>query len=540
MRAFALTCEALAHLESIEGKVQCAAAYLSSRAPEEVEIAARFLSGSPLPPGSTAPRVGSATIANLIAERAGVRPESVRRRAVSKGDFGTAVAAALDPLGAPDAPPLALLEVAATLAQIGEHAAQGRLRRLRKLFERTDGMEAKYLTKLLLGSLRTGMQAARVEDTIALAYRRPVEAVRRGHMLLGDIGLTAARAREGTLDEIRLQAFRPVRSMLAYPAASAEDVLENLQLPLLAEHKFDGVRAQMHVNGPRHHIYSRGLDDFTHLFPELGNDLDVVSDDWIIDGEIIAWEDGPLGFGELQQRLGRRQVPLTMLLDIPVVFFAFDVLRASGRDLIDEPLRERKRVLERLPVRGTIRLSPSEMLTDAGQIAASFQAALDAGHEGTVYKDPESTYRPGTRGRAWLKLKRPVGTLDVVVTAAQYGRGKRAGRLSDFTFAVRRGDDLLDVGKAYSGLTDAEILELTEHFKETSVSRRGDEHRVEPQVILEVAFGGVQRSTRHPSGFALRFPRILRQRPDLSLADIDTVERVEEIFRQQATRSHEM
>ena len=476
----------------------------------------------------------------MIAERAGVRAESVRRRAVIKGDLGTAVAAALDPLGAPDAPPLTLSEVASTLAQIGEHAAQGRLRMLRELFERADGTEAKYLTKLLLGSLRTGMQAARVEDTIALAYRRPVEKVRRGHMLLGDIGLTAARAREGTLDEIRLQAFRPVRSMLAYPAASAEEVLEHLPLPLLAEHKFDGVRAQMHVNGPRHHIYSRGLDDFTHLFPELGNDLDVVSDDWIIDGEIIAWEEGPLGFGELQQRLGRRQVPLTMLLDIPVVFFAFDVLRASGRDLIDEPLRERKRVLDRLPARGTIRLSPSEMLTDAGQIAASFHSALAAGHEGTVYKDPESTYRPGTRGRAWLKLKRPAGTLDVVVTAAQYGHGKRAGWLSDFTFAVRCGDELLDVGKAYSGLTDTEILELTELFKETSVSRRGDEHRVEPQVILEVAFGGVQRSTRHPSGFALRFPRILRQRPDLSLADIDTVERVEEIFRRQTTRSREL
>ncbi len=537
MRAFALTCEALAHLDSIEGKVHCAAAYLSSRAADEVEIAARFLAGSPLPPGSTAPRVGGATIANVVAERAGVRPESVRRRAVSKGDLGTAVAAALEGLGTPDAPPLTLPEVATTLAQIGEHAARARVRKLSELFERADGLEAKYLTKLLLGSLRTGMQAARVEETIALAYRRPVEAVRRGHMLLGDIGLTAARARDGDLEAVRLQAFRPVRSMLAYPAASPDDVLEHLSLPLIAEHKFDGVRAQLHVNGPRHHIYSRGLDEFTHLFPELGNDLDIVADDWIIDGEIIAWEGGPLAFGELQQRLGRRQVPLTMLLDIPVVFFAFDVLRAAGRDLIDEPLRERKRALARLPTRGTIRLSPSEMLTDAGQITAVFDAALEAGHEGTVFKDPESTYRPGTRGRAWLKLKRPVGTLDVVVTAAQYGRGKRAGWLSDFTFAVRRGDDLLDVGKAYSGLTDAEILELTEHFKETSLSRHDDEHRVEPQVILEVAFGGVQRSTRHPSGFALRFPRIVRRRPDLALADIDTVERVEEIFRLQTTPS---
>lgn len=540
MRAFALTCEALSHLDSIEGKVHCAAAHLSGRPSDEVEVAARFLSGSPLPPGTRAPRVGRATIAKLVAERCGIGPDQLRRRAVSKGDLGTAVALALEALGEAARPGLALKEAAEALEHLGNDAAAGRTRRLRGLFERVGPLEAKYLTKLLLGSLRTGMQAGRVEEVIALAYQQPVEAVRRAHMLIGDIGLVATRARQGKLENVGLRCFRPVRSMLAHAAESAAEILDHLQPPMVVEDKLDGIRAQFHVEGRRHRIYSRSLEDLTHLFPELGDGLDGVSDGTILDGEIIAWKDGPLAFAELQQRLGRRQVPLTMLLDVPVVFLAFDVLCAGGRDLIDEPLSERKSHLERLDVEGIVRAAAHTTLTAQEQVEKAFEAALEAGHEGVVFKDPASPYRPGTRGRAWLKLKQPLGTLDVVVTAAQYGHGKRAGWLSDLTFAVDGEDTLLDVGKAYSGLTDAEIVELTDHLKATTIERDRDVHRVQPTVILEVAFGGIQRSNRHASGFALRFPRIVRRRTDLSTDQIDSVERVARIFERQKTRPRDL
>ncbi len=537
MRAFALTCEALAHLDSVEGKVQCAAAYLTSRAPDEVGVAARFLAGTPLPPNVSAPNVGAASIARVVAERAGVPEESVRRRAVASGDLGLAVASLLE-----DAPPAAgtglrLVDVAEVVAALGPLSAGARTRKLRRLFENADPLEAKYLTKLLVGSMRTGMQAGRVEDAIALAFRRPVDDVRRAHMLLGEIGLAAERAQAGDLDRTRLRTFRPVRCMLAHTASDAPDVLQHMPPPLFAEPKFDGIRAQLHRDGKQHRVFSRSLDDITHWFPELGAAIEELDSDWILDGEIVAWKDGPLPFEQLQQRMGRRQVPLTMLLDVPVIYIAFDALRSGGRDLIDEPVSERKRILREIGEEGVVRAIEHRTLREEADVADFLEEALGAGHEGVVFKSPTSTYQPGRRGRAWLKLKRPFGTLDVVVTAAQYGSGKRAGWLSDLTFAVRGdGEDLLDVGKAYSGLTDEEIRSLTDHFKSTVTRRAGELLEVQPEVVLEVAFDGIQRSLRHAGGFALRFPRIVRRRADLGLDDVDTLRRVEQLFEEQRRR----
>jgi len=537
MRAFALTCEALAHLDSVEGKVQCAASYLIARDAEEIAVAARCLAGAPLPPGTPAPKVGSASIATVIAELCGIPAAAVRRRAVAVGDLGTSAAALLEAAGADTGTGLSLVSVAQHIGKLGEHSAEARLRLLRRLYREADPLEAKYLTKLLVGSMRIGMQLGRVEEAIALAFRLPIERVRRAHMLLGDIGLVAQRARAGDV-EVRLRAFRPLRCMLAHPAEDVAAALAELDAPVIVEPKLDGVRAQLHLRGAKHRVYSRSLEDVTHLFPELGAATGALSGEWILDGEIVAWKDGVLPFGQLQQRLGRRQVPLTMLLDVPVVYHAFDALRADGEDLLDEPLQRRKELLEQLPLEGPVRRLPHEVLSNAAVITARFEASLTQGYEGVVLKQPDSAYHPGARGREWLKLKRPLGTLDVVVTAAQYGSGKRAGWLSDLTFAVRGTDgELLDVGKAYSGLTDDEIRALTEHFKETTRSRAGDTHLVEPSVFLEVTFSGVQRSRRHASGFALRFPRIVRRRGDIGLDAIDTVDRLKELLALQKGRA---
>jgi len=534
MRALALTLETIAGHSSTENKVQAAAAYLASQDSAKVAIAARFLAGTPLPPGTSATKVGRSTLVDIIAAFSGAERRTLLKRATARGDLGTAVAELLE--GIPrdsGGARLPILMVAESLARLGDVGRDRRTRLLQEMYGRATPVEAKYLTKLLLGSLRTGMQASRVEEALALAFDIPAAAIRRAHMLLGDIGATAERTALGTLDTITLRAHRPVRVMLAHPAESAAQVCDLLPEGAIAENKYDGIRAQWHRDDTTVRIYSRTLEDSTHFFPEIRTVPDSMRGEWILDGEVVAWVGGQaMSFGTLQRRLGRTQVPLTLLLDAPVIFIAFDVLRAEGKDLIDAPLLERKRALEQLPSDGPVRRAPWTELDDEAAMTAFFDSAIAAGNEGAVFKAPDSTYQPGRRGRAWVKLKRPLGTLDVVVTGAEWGRGKRAGMLSDLIFAVRGGDDLVDAGRAYSGLTDAEIIELTAHFKETTVRTTGSVRRVTPDVVLEVAFDDVRPSDRHPAGFALRFPRIVRRRHDLSVDEISSTSDLAELYEQ--------
>jgi DNA ligase-1 len=302
------------------------------------------------------------------------------------------------------------------------------------------------------------------------------------------------------------------------------------------EDKFDGIRAQAHTAEGHLALYSRTMDDITHRFPELTQPLKELRSDAIIDGEIVPARDGLiLPFSELQKRLGRKTVGEELLLATPVVFIAYDLLYSAGRVLIDEPLKMRRRILEELvPAEGLVRLSAAKRMTDTTAVDAEFDAARARGNEGLMIKDPRSTYKPGRRGREWLKLKRALATLDVVVTAVEVGHGKRRHLLSDYTFAVRRSEEdpeLLNVGKAYSGLTDAELLELTEWFRAHTLQEfaHGKVRTVEPKIVLEVTFDRVQESKRHRSGYALRFPRILRLREDKSVAEIDTVETVRKL-----------
>lgn len=524
MRALALTLETIAGHTSTEGKVQAAAAYLASQEDGTVAVAARCLAGSPLPPGAPATQVGSSTLVDLVAAFAGAERRELIQRATLLGDLGLAVAERLEDMPREE-PPLALTEVAAALERMGTLGTLHRHRLLEGLLRRSTPLEAKYLTKLLLGSLRTGMQAARVEEALALAFDQPPSLVRRSHMLLGDIGETARRAAIDALADVGLRAFRPVRVMLAHPADSADEVLTGLELPLIGEHKYDGIRAQLHVRDGQARIFSRAREEITHTFPELRDLPSGLDDEWILDGEVAAWVDGrALSFSMLQQRLGRKQVSLTLLLDAPVVFLAFDVLRGAGEDLLDEPLQQRKRALEILPPGGPIRRVPWRLIESEAELREWFERTRRAGNEGAVFKDPRSPYRPGRRGRAWMKLKPPTGTLDVVVTGAEYGLGKRAGQLSDLVFAVRGSEGWLDTGRAFSGLTDPEIAEMTEELMASTVRRNGASRTVEPRIVLEVTFDAVTASERHPSGYALRFPRIVRRRRDLDPREVSTVE----------------
>jgi DNA ligase 1 len=256
----------------------------------------------------------------------------------------------------------------------------------------------------------------------------------------------------------------------------------------------------------------------------------------IIDGEIVpARGDLILPFSELQKRLGRKTVSDDLLASVPVVLVAYDLLYAGGRVLINESLDERRRVLESLVAgQGTIRLSKAKRFQDVSALDDEFNAARARGNEGLMIKSFGSLYKPGRRGREWLKLKRAIATLDVVVTAVEVGHGKRRSLLSDYTFAVRRSEadgELLNIGKAYSGLTDAELTELTEWFRAHTLKEfaHGRVRLVEPRIVLEVTFDRIQESNRHKSGYALRFPRIVRLRTDKRAPDIDTLETVRKL-----------
>ncbi len=350
------------------------------------------------------------------------------------------------------------------------------------------------------------------------------------------------------------------------------------------EDKYDGMRAQVHCGAAaqpgRVAIYSRNREDITESFPELVEAFSQAGDlgaGLIFDGEILGWDFGSgqaLPFAVLGQRIGRKRVGNEIRRQVPVVFMAFDLMFAEGELLLPLPLRERRNRLEaevealvdrvRSPLelsegavqkRATqavmfgaeqeaeeermarLMISPSRLVESAEEIDRAYADARARANEGVMLKAAGSAYQPGRRGLAWVKLKRELATLDVVITGAEYGSGRKAPFLSDYTFAVRGAEgELLNVGKAYSGVTDAEIVELTEFLKAHTLEDRGHFRTVEPLVMLEVAFNNIMRSDRHASGFALRFPRILRIRTDKPLGEIDTVERVEEVYQSQVDK----
>lgn len=390
-------------------------------------------------------------------------------------------------------------------------------------------IEASYVVRILSGDLRIGLKEGLVEEAIAAAFGSSIDQVREANMLLGDIGRTAQLAAEGALESATMQLFRPIKVMLASPEPSAQAVWERIaNLDAWAEDKFDGIRAQLHIGDGRVEIFTRDLRTATGQFADLARAARDSSHRVILDGEILAFEAGrKLTFFDLQKRLGRKTHDDLFLgrNDIPVIYKAFDLLHLDGRSLLKLPLAERRALLESLSLPPVVEVAPRHPLRSPEEVSAVFDDARKRGNEGLMIKDAQSLYAPGARGLAWLKFKKELATLDVVVVGAEPGHGKRSHVLSDYTFAVR--DDatgaLLTIGKAYSGLTDVEIEELTEHFRATTVVDHGRYREVTPEIVLEVAFNSVQPSARHASGLALRFPRIKAIRRDKTPAEIDTL-----------------
>ncbi|HJU54199.1 MAG TPA: ATP-dependent DNA ligase [Pyrinomonadaceae bacterium] len=536
LESFARTAEQVAATTKKLEKAALVGAYLHELTDADLMRAARYFAGHQFAMNDArTTNVGTSVLRDALSEATGLSVENLRPRYVRLGDSGeVAFEAMMETRGETTVPVMTLAETESLVEHLSEtKGTKNKKTKLANVLAGATALEAKYLVKLLAGDLRIGLKEGLVEDAVARAFKQPLAAVAQANMMTGDLGETAVRARRGELANVQMRLFHPLKFMLATAAADLADIARQMPEEFFVEDKFDGIRAQAHTSGGRISLYSRTMDEITHRFPELHAPLTNLPADAIIDGEIVpARGELILPFSELQKRLGRKSVGDELLATTPVVFIAYDLLYGAGRVLIDEPLEERRRILEELvPATGIARLSEAKRTTEVAALDAEFDAARARGNEGLMIKDPRSSYKPGRRGREWLKLKRALSTLDVVVTAVEVGHGKRRHLLSDYTFAVRRSEEdpeLLNIGKAYSGLTDAELLELTEWFRAHTLQEfaHGKVRVVEPRIVLEVTFDRVQESKRHKSGYALRFPRILRVRDDKSPAEIDTLESV--------------
>ncbi len=556
MERFAQTAQQIGAHPSKLDKIAVLAEYLGALDDADLVAAARFFTGSPFAARDRRTlSIGGRTIVAVARRVWGFDDNEFGSAYRATGDLG----AALGPLVRPPRDALLfgdILTPASLDVLFGEIAAasgKNAGRRREAVLERIlracdDSLVATYVIKIVTGDLRVGLREGLVLEAIARAFDADVAGVRRALMASGDVGAVARSAKAGTLAELRVEYGTPIGFMLATPIPYGDAYAELAEGTWMIQDKYDGVRVQAHVRDRNVALFSRRLNDVTAAYPEVSAAIATLKCDAIFDGEIVATRDGRvLPFRTLQARLQRKFVDESLQNEVPIAYVVFDLLASDGELLIDEPLMLRRERLGEMFVAGPhLQLAAFECIDGPlpGQVNSRFESARARGNEGLMLKRSDAPYLPGRRGKWWLKLKRELSTLDVVVVAVEWGHGKRSKVLSDYTFAVRgEGSELLVIGKAYSGLTDSEIAELTPWFREHRLARhrqrekaRTSEIPVEPRIVLEVAFDIIQESNLHESGFSLRFPRIVRVRDDKPPDEIDTIERVVEIYQEMLAR----
>jgi DNA ligase-1 len=517
------------------GKQKILAEYFRALSEDDLRLAVRYASGEAFAAtDERALRVGGAILSDVVLAILGMNAGVYHDLVVRHGEIGEAVGNAWQTRDVGDS---------LTLKDIGESfedlAATGNVAQKKFILDRLlrrcgDGREAAYLAKIILGDLRSGVREGVLQAAIAMAFELPLGAVQGCQLLIGDLDEVAVLAKRDALASARFRLFHPIQFMLATPQENSQTAAATTdRRRFFAEDKLDGVRAQIHKSGDRIAIYTRTMDRIDRSFPDVVDAISSLPGEFLLDGEIVPYRDGVvLPFAHIQRRLGRKDLTAKILRENPAVFIGFDLLYLDGELLMDLPLRRRRQRLEALGLLTT-------KITEVGsaiEIEAAFQRARQSRNEGLILKDPDSIYSPGRRGKMWLKIKTQLPTFDCVVTAAEYGHGKRRSTLSDYTFAVWNRDPgeaearLVNVGKAFSGVTDQEITQLTELFLKISLGTRGSVHLVQPKVVLEIACDQIQKSSRHESGYALRFPRIKRVRWDKRPEDADRLERIVQIY----------
>jgi DNA ligase-1 len=407
-----------------------------------------------------------------------------------------------------------------------------------QLFYGTSPIAAKYIVRMLSGDVQIGLRDGLLEGAIASAFGADVSAVRWAMTLEGDAGRVALLAKRGALGEAKLHYFHPIPAMLAAPAASAADAMERLSEiaagAIAVQDKYDGIRVQLHVADGQVALYGRDANDITVAFPEIAAAAAQLSESMVLDGEVIAFDEGHLlPASAVQSRLIGAGTTLHQRERTAVQLIVFDLIAHGEQLLIGAPLEERHAALTRISITGqcdgVIHLAPQRVVTGIEEIEAEFIAARMRGSEGIVLKSTTAAYAPGRRGSAWLKLKHPIDSVDCVVVGVEYGVGRRRTLLSELTFAVR--DDLsgrlTTLGRASAQLGEREMSEMGLWFEEHTVAQLGNYRSVEPRIVVEVSFDELRRSHRSGSGYSLRGPRIVRFRTDLGPDQIASLSAIE-------------
>jgi DNA ligase 1 len=553
---FARTAQRVGSLTGNLEKIAVLAAYLGTLADDDLAAAARFFTGRPIAARDQRTLAIGGRALVSVARRVWNFDDAALSEAYRlSGDLGAALATLVRPPRDASLFPESLTPatLAARFDEVAAVTGKGAGKRREAILERIfracdDPLVAAYVVKIVTGDLRIGLREGLVVDAIASAFDAAPAAVRRANMAAGDIGTVAVAAKHGALDDVTVAYGSPAGFMLASPIPYGDAYPALRDDVWVVEDKYDGIRIQAHLHDGGVTLFSRTLNDVTISYPDVAYALARIPGRAILDGEIVAMREGRvLPFRALQARLRRKAVDEALLRDVPAAFVAFDIVAFGDELLVDKPQHERRQFLERvLPAEGAVSIAPSTLLAvnDAAEVNAAFDAARARGNEGIVLKRTDAPYAPGRRGKWWLKLKRELSTLDVVVVAVEWGHGKRKNVLSDYTFAVR-GDDgrPVAIGKAFSGLTDAEIAELTpwflEHRLASNLQRpkaRSHEIPVDPSIVIEVAFDIIARSELHESGFSLRFPRIVRVRDDKLPAAVDTLQRVRDLYAEMLAR----
>jgi DNA ligase 1 len=545
--------ELLEKVEATKSRIRTTgltADFLKTLDQNEVEPAVSLIVGRAFPKWSQKTLEVSWNILSGILQRVTGSDQSVFSEAFSQtGDIGSATIAIYEKSKISRQAvlfekTLTILEVRRSLEAIADAEGSGsrekKKRLITVLLSQASPMEAKYIVKIFTGEMRTGFSEGLMEQAVAKAFEVPLATVQRAGMVLGDLGEVAAlvksQGKEG-LEKVAFRVFRPVKLVLAQMAESVADALKVQEGESAFEYKYDGARVQIHKLGGEVRVFSRRLTDATRSLPEIVGAVksSVKADEVILEGEVVAVDAAgvPIPFQHLMRRFKRVHGIAGEAEKIPLRLYLFDVLFLEGESLIGQPYVRRRQLLSQAA--GQIPLTSRLVTGNVAEAERFLKAAMDAGHEGLMSKKLDSPYTPGTRGKGWLKIKPVLEPLDLVVTAAEWGYGRRHGWLSDYCLAARDPGtgEFLELGKTFKGLTDSEIIDMTKRLKTLTVSDRGHRVVVLPKIVVEVAYNEIQRSPRYKSKMALRFARITRVRDDKAPEDADTIQRVRAIYERQ-------
>ena len=520
----------IARTSSKKEKIQHLANFLRTLPAEELPHAARFLDAQPFPRSEPLRlQIGAAALRAAACSAFGCSEAHFRSLYAQTRDLARTIAS-LKAQQHPHTPTQSTIQHIAQILQRLANSPSPTVRHdiLCSTLQSLDPAGTALFSSIITGDLRIGLRAGLVEEAIAVAFACDLAQVRLAHLITGDLGVTATLASQQQLHTAAPTPLHPLQPMLATPLQDVQEAFHRLSPPLWCEPKYDGIRCQLHLHRGKVELFTRDLHPISSTFPEIvAAAQQLPYNSLILDGELLAFaNERPLPFAQLQRLLGRTDRHIDDLFSharTPLAYIIFDVLLCEEQSFLHHPLQERRGWLTTQHWPPPLRLIPLQYAADAAQLETLFAQAIADGAEGLMLKNPTSPYRPGRRGLEWFKYKKELATLDCVVTAVEYGHGKRKHLLSDYTFAVRDGNRLLNIGKAYSGLTDEELETLTAHFLANTIEKQGRLHIVKPNVVIEVAFNGIAPSPRHNSGLALRFPRIKRLRPDKTPDQIDTL-----------------